>query len=153
MFIDTHCHINMMIKNKFDVPATHDEIKHAQKIIDDARDAGVATIINVGTSLIESVNCVALTAYPGCYAAIGIHPNDVNDQWHDDLKEMKKRWLFNDETRWKHRIVALGEVGLDYHYPNYNKQLQRNAFKAHIELALEQDYHLSYTRAMLLMIP
>ncbi len=142
MFIDTHCHINMMIKKSFDILINNKELLEAEPIIKKATDAGVGALINVGTSLIESANCVALTHYQNCYAAVGIHPNDATNAWQADFKEIKKRWLTDQQNILTHRIVAVGEVGLDYHYPDYNSQRQHDLFKASIELALEQDLAL-----------
>ena len=60
MLIDTHCHINLMVKKEFDQPLTPQEIECAEAIIKECTHAGVTTIINVGTSVIESKNCIAL---------------------------------------------------------------------------------------------
>ena len=60
MLIDTHCHINMIVKKDFDVAMNWQQLNDAQKIIDEAFDNQVTTIINVGTSIIESKNCIAL---------------------------------------------------------------------------------------------
>ena len=96
-FVDTHCHINMMVKKEFDVPLTQDEIAQAKTIIDQAREHDVQTIFNVGTSLTESQNCIALAQrYEHVYAAIGIHPNDATDTWSQDLKTFRP-WLKKKE--------------------------------------------------------
>ena len=78
MLIDTHCHINMMVKKNFDTLLTHDELSAAQAIIEEAQKNNVSCIINVGTSLVESINCISLAQrYAPIYAVIGIHPNDL----------------------------------------------------------------------------
>ncbi len=139
LLIDTHCHINCMIKKNFDQLLTLNEFPHAAQIVDQAAAANVKKIINVGTSLIESINCVELAkSFDACYAAVGIHPNDCTEKWHQDLKEIESLWF--DKRIPKHKnfkIVAIGECGLDRHYPDYNLKRQKDAFKAHIELALE----------------
>lgn len=133
--IDTHCHINTMIKKTFDTPLPKDFIDLAEPIINQANTAGVTKIINVGTSLPESLNCIALAkAFTNCYATIGIHPNDVKSNWHEELITFKK--LLEDCSN---NIVGIGEIGLDYHYPDFDKQLQYSAFKAQIELALQHN--------------
>lgn len=138
MLIDTHCHINMIVKTAFDVPLTTTQLADAQQVVNDAAAADVTRIINVGTSLIESLNCVQLArAYSSIYAAVGIHPNDCTDAWRDDIHALEK--LLSDEHN---KIVAIGECGLDRHYPDYNLQRQKDAFKAQIELALEYDLAL-----------
>lgn len=131
--IDTHCHINTIIKKNFDTPLPDNFIELAQPIIQQAHSAGVTKIINVGTSLPESLNCVQLAkAFSNCYATLGIHPNDVKSGWQEELETFKK--LLEDSSN---KIVGIGEIGLDYHYPDFNKNLQYDAFKGQIELALE----------------
>ena len=137
MLIDTHCHMNMMVKKPFDILISEAEKKAADAIVQQAADAGVTRIINVGTSLPESLNCVELARhYPGVYAAVGLHPNDCTEQWMEDLKEIKA--LIKEENK----VVAIGECGVDKHYPGYNIQRQKDAFKAQVELALENDLAL-----------
>ncbi len=117
MLIDTHCHLNMMVKKEFDVPITSSQIAAASAPLNDALQAGVSRIINVGTSLVESKNSVQLAQhYPNVYAAVGIHPNDCTSTWRDDVKEIAKLAQRHSE----HKIVAIGECGLDCHYPDYN---------------------------------
>ena len=137
--IDTHCHINCIIKENFDRLLTLNEFPQAAHIIDDSAQLLVKKIVNVGTSLIESINCVELAkSFDACYAAVGIHPNDCTEKWSHDLQEIKSLWF--DTTFPKHKnfkIVAIGECGIDRYYPHYNLQRQKDAFKAHIEFALE----------------
>ena len=136
MLVDTHCHMNMMVKKKFDSPMTPQELLNAQSIVDDAAAWGVITLINVGTSLIESRNCVLLAnAYKGVYATVGIHPNDCTESWRKDFQEIKKLASLK-------KVVGIGECGVDRHYPNHNLSRQYDAFKAHIELALEHNLAL-----------
>lgn len=139
MLIDTHCHINMMVKKNFDVLLSRNEITSAQIIIDEAKTHQVTSIINVGTNLIESQNCIALAqTYSSVFASIGLHPNDSTASWKSELHELKSL-LKNKE---KNRIVAIGECGLDRHYPDTNIARQKDVFKAQIELALEHDLAL-----------
>jgi TatD DNase family protein len=139
MLVDTHCHINMMVKREFDVPLQPEEITAAKKIIDDAAQHSVTTILNVGTSVVESKNCVVLAQeFPSLYAAVGIHPNDCTEAWRDDFKEIENLVRYKEGNK----IVAIGECGLDFHYPDFKVQRQKDAFKAQIELALEHDVSL-----------
>ena len=122
-----------MVKKNFDSLLTSKELEDAQHIIQEAHAAQVTRIINVGTSLIESKNCITLAqTYPTVYAAIGIHPNDCTSSWRTDLHEIEQL-IKNDK---KNIILGIGECGLDRHYPGYHLQRQKDAFKAHIELAL-----------------
>jgi TatD DNase family protein len=144
--VDTHCHINLMVKHKngaalFDTALSSEEISEAQVIIKEAETEGVNKIICVGTSLTESLNCLELArTYPNIYCSLGIHPNDATETWHEDLKTF--RTILKDESqnpKENSKIVAIGECGFDFHYPEYNKNRQRDVFKAQIELALEFD--------------
>lgn len=139
MFIDTHGHINMMVKKNFDVLLTPDTILNVRTIINEALTENVNIIINVGTSLVESMNCVTLAyTYPQIYATVGIHPNDCTASWRDDFKQIIN--VVKNKTPYK--IVGIGECGIDKHYPDFNLQRQQDAFRAHIELALEHDLAL-----------
>jgi TatD DNase family protein len=139
MLIDTHCHLNMVTKKTFDALLTSDEITSVESILKEASAHTVTAIINIGTSVIESRNCITLAQkFPSIFAVVGIHPNDLTDNWQTDFKEIQKMISHKDENR----IVGIGECGLDFHYPNYNKQRQYDAFKAQIELALEYNIAL-----------
>ncbi len=140
MLIDTHCHINMMVKKEFDTPLQSHDLIHAQHIASEAAYSDVSIIINVGTSLIESRNCVELAQHiPHVYAVIGIHPNDATASWKSEIIELKKLAQQKESLR----IVGIGECGIDKHYPDFNLSQQRDVFKAQIELALEYDLALS----------
>lgn len=139
MLIDTHCHLNIMVKETFDTPLTLADLAKAQEIVTEAEGAGISTILNVGTSLIESQNCIELARLiPEVYAAIGIHPNDLTNSWKDDLAKLADTLTQKESLK----IVAIGECGLDKHYPDYNLVRQQDAFKAQIELALLHDLPL-----------
>ncbi len=136
MFIDTHCHANMMVKKDFDVPLSNDYYPKALGIFQSAEAIGVSTIINVGTSVVESDNCITLAQdFTHVFATIGTHPNDLTESWRDDIAHYKKLATH----AYDNKIVGIGEIGLDYHYPHYNKQRQYDAFKAQIEIALQFD--------------
>lgn len=138
--VDTHCHINIIVKNDFDIPLPSNYLTLTDNIIQAAQAHQVTKILNVGTSLIESQNCVIIARdFPSCYAAVGIHPNDLNSNWRSELKQIEnlvKQKEFN-------KIVAIGECGIDQHYPDFNLTRQRDGFKAQIELALEYNLALS----------
>ena len=139
MLIDTHCHINIMAKDTFDTVLLPADFQVAQEIILEAHQAQVSRILNISTSVIESYNSIALAKQFPNYiaAAVGIHPNDLTHTWQNDIQEIKKLLTQN-----KQHIKAIGECGLDFHYPDYNTQRQYAGFKAQIELALEHDFPL-----------
>lgn len=140
MLIDTHCHINNMVNPEFDVPLEKTHYPNAQLIVDLAASKEVNKIINVGTSLVESLNCIALAQhFSQVYATVGIHPNDLNENWQKELKEFDK--YLNQKENYK--VIGIGECGMDFHYPNYHQQRQTDGFKAQIELALKYELPLS----------
>lgn len=139
MLIDTHCHINMIVKKTFDIRLNQEELQSAKDIIVQAEKNGVKKILNIGTSLIESLNSIELAIKnANAFASIGIHPNDADDNWQNDLKELKKHLKITSN-----KIIAIGETGLDYHWPDYNKSRQVDVFKAQIETALDNNLGLS----------
>ena len=139
MLIDTHAHINMIIKKSFDTLLTSSEIAKASQIIKEAEKNGVMKLINVGTSVIESKNCILLaTTYQNVYASVAIHPNDCTLEWQQDFNDIR-HMVRNKE---KNKIIAIGECGLDTHYPGYSINRQIDAFKAHIECALANNLPL-----------
>jgi TatD DNase family protein len=139
MLVDTHAHINMMVKKNFDTLMSNQEISDAQLIVAAAQKSDVNKIINVGTSLNESKNCIRLAQqYDAIFAVVGIHPNDLTAEWKNDLSEIKN--LVKNKNQ--NKIVGIGECGMDFHYPDYNIPRQKDAFKAQIEIALEHDLAL-----------
>jgi TatD DNase family protein len=98
-----------------------------------ARQAGVVAIINPGTSLDTSRAALALAErYPMVYAAVGVHP-------HDAKKFTRQTATALRELAAHPKVVAIGEIGLDY-YRNYSPHdAQRRAFAAQLDLAAELD--------------
>lgn len=136
MLIDTHCHVNMLVKSEFDIPLTPEMIEKAEPIIAAAQAVDVDRIINVGTSVVESKNCITLAKrYDRMWAVIGIHPNDCTAEWQNDIKVLEALLSGPDSSL----IVGIGECGIDRHYPGHNLQRQVDVFRAQIELALEHD--------------
>lgn len=144
MLIDTHCHINCMLRG-YQTKSTYTEftpteVQHANTIISQAGQQDVKLIINVGTDLIESLTCIKLAQlYKNCYAIVGIHPNDATENWKSDFQQISSYVKQAQE----HKIIGIGECGIDLHYENYNLARQQDAFKAQIELALEYNLALS----------
>ena len=102
----------------------------------------VSNVINVGTNLQNSKLAIEQAArYDGMYAAVGIHPEDCH--YIDDVSaaiEELAELLGTPESRDERKIVALGEIGLDYHYENYgeipmDKEKQMIFFRAQMEMA------------------
>lgn len=143
MLIDTHCHMNIMVRN-FDNDSvftkfTSEEIEQMKKIISDAQKQDVTKIINVGTNYTESYSCIEIAKlFSNCFATIGLHPNDATDTWQKDIVNFKGLLLQKKENK----IVGIGECGIDKHYPDFNLERQTDVFHAQIQLALEHNLAL-----------
>ena len=123
-FIDSHCHID---GPEYD--ADRDEV------IARAREAGVTTMLNVGTGDPHSgafERAVALAEqHNEIYAAVGVHPHDA--KLFDDVAEQRLSALVNGSKR----VIAWGEIGLDYHYDHSPRDVQRTVFRRQLKLARE----------------
>jgi TatD DNase family protein len=97
----------------------------------------VGYIVNVGTDPENSRVVIAEAArWRGMYAAVGIHPGDC--QWIEDVEpalDEIERMIMNKNSRHAQKIVALGEIGLDYHYDDTDKKKQAYFFDRQLEMA------------------
>ena len=120
MLIDTHAHLYF---NQFD--------EDRKQVIERAHDAGVTKIINIGIDIETSRQCIELAEQnDGLFAAVGIHPNDSTKLDDEALAELKK-WA-------KHpKVVAIGEIGLDFYRDWAPVQTQESALRKQIDLAKE----------------
>ena len=101
---------------------------------------GVAGIINVATNPKNAVACIEQAAkYPQMYCAVGIHPEDCQNDVEDKEEALAaiRALLDTEEKRRKNKIVALGEIGLDYHWEPVQKERQAAFFEAQMEMARE----------------
>ena len=104
-------------------------------------DGEVGGIVNVGTDL-ENAHAVIESAarFENMYAAVGIHPSDGQAYRDIPAAMAELRAIFGDaENRRAKKIVALGEIGLDYHYPDTDKPHQVAFFEEQLKLAEELD--------------
>ncbi len=121
---DTHAHCD-------DARFENEYAGGTDKLILDSFENGVKYIVNIGTCLENSrVSLELASKYDGVYAACGIHPSDVLsydnvDVVIDKLEEMLKN----------KKAVAIGEIGLDYHYEDIPKEPQMLYFEKQMELA------------------
>ena len=136
-FIDTHCHLDIIVKGlgiPADQPLTNSQLINIQPIIEHAAACGVNTIITVGTTASDSHDCITIAQqYPTVYAAVGLHPTNLTASWHNDLTHIEQL-LANMQDN---RIVALGETGIDLYHPGEFRTYQEEAFRAHIQLAIK----------------
>jgi len=127
MLIDTHAHLDFPDFNE-DRPA----------ILQRAREAGVERIITIGTTLQSSRRAIELAEqHDGVYATVGIHPNNVGEEPDDFLDALR-------ELAAHPKVVALGEMGLDYHRleDNIKPDLQTQATSALLASRTEDIEHL-----------
>lgn len=93
------------------------------------QENGIGTIINVGASIASTQSTIALTQqYPFLYGAAGVHPSETAE-----LDEDKLCWL--EQQCRREKIAAVGEIGLDYHWPEPDRALQKYWFEKQLELA------------------
>jgi TatD DNase family protein len=118
ILIDTHAHISKK-----------DYSNRIDDLIQSAKDVGITKIINVGTNLKTSEECINLSEkYEELYATCGIHPHDAD--------QAPKRYIYNLEEFAKHpKTVAIGEIGLDYHYNISTPKAQQVIYKEQLEFA------------------
>ena len=123
--IDTHAHLTMK--------AYGDDL---EQVIQNAEAVGVKTILDVGTDIESSRACVEnARRFTGVFAAAGVHPHDAAGMSADDFGELARLLELPE-------VVALGEIGLDYHYDFSPRDLQRSTFKSQLELGLKKDIPL-----------
>lgn len=138
MFVDTHCHLNIMMNKKPDDLLQESDFPTIATIVDAAMSVGVEKIINVGTSIPESMNSLEIAKrFDGVVASVGVHPCDSNEMSHADICSAMATiddWLKDKEER---KIVALGETGLDFYHKPFDMARQKDMFVMHIERSLK----------------
>lgn len=121
---DTHAHCD-------DARFENEYLGGTDKLILDSFEAGVEYIVNIGTCLENSQVSIDLAnKYEGVYAACGIHPSDVLSYDNVDMVISKLEEMLKDK-----KAVAIGEIGLDYHYEDVPKEIQMLYFEKQMELA------------------
>jgi len=119
MLIDTHCHIH-----ESDYPLPINEVMAR------AAEADVAKYICVGTSEISSADAVTFAdGHVASFAAVGVHPHETKDGY-SKIVELAGA---------SEKVIAIGEIGLDYFYTHSPREVQLRALKDQIEVALAHD--------------
>lgn len=122
MIVDSHAHL--------DLPAFG---KDRDQVIARARQQGVSVIINVGLDVGSSQASLKLAQdYPDVFAAVGFHPNEASRMVNNDLSSLAE--LTEDS-----RVVAIGEIGLDFYRKSSPRQRQLEVFREQLDLAAELD--------------
>ncbi|MCR5102516.1 MAG: TatD family hydrolase [Butyrivibrio sp.] len=118
MIFDTHAHYD---DEQFD--------DDREVLLNSFKEAGIEKVVNACSDMDSIKRVLKLCEdYSFIYAAIGIHPSDSGDLTEDDLK-----WI--EEKCKDSKVLAIGEIGLDYHYPDPKKEIQIKWFKYQIEMA------------------
>ena len=122
---DAHCHLD---DEHFD--------EDREKLIEEIFEAGVTKLISAGYNLNGSKNSLKLSKkYDFIYSTVGISPNDLNEKYLDEIAEIERILEENKNENFNNKkLVAIGEIGLDYHYDT-DKDIQKDAFIKQIELA------------------
>lgn len=118
MLIDTHVHLD---------DPRYDPDREA--MFQRAQDAGVEKFVTIGCDLSTSYSAVQLASErPNVYATVGVHPHEVKrieSNWYKELSQLAQQ----------PKVVAFGEIGLDYHYDHSPREVQRQRFREQIGLA------------------
>lgn len=122
MLVDSHCHLDRLDLERLGL--TMDEV------IAHAVSQGVTQILSVGIDLETAANVIAIAEqYPAVYASVGLHPSEQVDVEPDETAYLQ---LARHE-----KVIAIGEMGLDYYYNDTGLENQRDRFARQIQVARE----------------
>lgn len=121
LIFDSHAH--------YDDPAFD---RDRDELLESLFEKNVCAIVNVGANLKTSQSSIELAEkYPSIWAAVGVHPQDAESLTSDYIEILR--------AMLKHKkVVAIGEIGLDYHYDGFNKKVQQQVFEDQLKLAKER---------------
>ncbi len=120
MIFETHAHYD---DEAFD--------EDRDSLLNSLHEAGIEYVVNVGAGIETTKKTLELTErYPFVYGAVGVHPSETAELNEDNFK-----WL--RETAKKPKVVAIGEIGLDYYWDTPERQIQKEWFLRQMDLALE----------------
>lgn len=118
MLIDSHAHLD-----------GEEFAQDREEVLAFAKKMGIDRIVNVGFDLPSSRRSIALAGrYPGVYAAVGVHPHEAGEAPENYLEELEK-------LASQPKVVAIGEIGLDYFYNHSEPEVQKRIFREQIRLA------------------
>lgn len=121
-FVDSHAHLD---DKKYE--------DDRDLLIEQLYDAGIKYCINVGESVATSLASIDLAAkYDMIFATVGIHPHHADNVTEDDLIEIER-------ISSAHKVVAVGEIGLDYYYDTSSRENQKKIFQKQLDVAVKVD--------------
>lgn len=122
MFTDTHCHIYKEYYENID------------EILNNAKNVNINRVINNGCSNTSNIEVLDLIdKYQEMYGALGVHPEETENYKEEDI-------TFIENNLSNKKVIAIGEIGLDYHYTKENKEEQIKLFER--QLSLAEKYHM-----------
>jgi len=118
-FIDTHCHLDILESTP-------------EETIIEAKQAGVQRMVTIAVDE-PSLDFVSSTVqeFPAVYGSVGFHPHDASKLTKSLLQKIRQ--LAEEQDK----LIAIGEIGLDYHYMNSPAEIQQQAFRKQLQLAVE----------------
>ena len=118
-FIDTHCHLDILESTP-------------EETIFEAKQAGVQRMVTIAVDepSLDFVSSV-VQKFPAVYGSVGFHPHEASKLTKSLLQKIRK--LAEEQ----HKLIAIGEIGLDYHYMNSPAEIQQQAFRKQLQLAVE----------------
>ncbi|MFQ6723975.1 MAG: TatD family hydrolase [Clostridia bacterium] len=127
--IDTHCHLSMVLDEEGKI-----DFNQIDDILRQMKSNNVTHAITIGSNMNDSKLSVEIAnKYDNIYCAVGVHPEEVESFDIVELENLVKANLNNG------KLVAIGEIGLDYYWRKDNKEEQIEIFKKQIELAKKYD--------------
>ncbi len=121
MIFDTHVH--------YDDPAFDED---RDSLIASLEKSGIGNVVDIGASIDTTRKALELAhKYDFVYAAVGVHPSEVEELTEDSF-ELLSEWSEDG------RCVAIGEIGLDYHWPEPGRELQKKWFRRQLDLARQK---------------
>ncbi len=117
MYFETHAHYD---DKKFD--------EDRNEILNSLKENNIKYVVNVGADMKSSYDSIKLSQeYDFIYASVGVHPHEARNMKEEDYKTLEQ-WLQYD------KVVALGEIGLDYYYDFSPREVQREVFKKQLKI-------------------
>ena len=117
MYFETHAHYD---DKKFD--------EDRNEILNSLKENNIKYVVNVGADMKSSYDSIKLSQeYDFIYASVGVHPHEARNMKEEDYKILEQ-WLQYD------KVVALGEIGLDYYYDFSPREVQREVFKKQLKI-------------------
>ena len=132
--VDTHCHLSMAVDKEGKV-----DYNQIDEILKQMDSNGVTHAITIGSNMKDSkISVEIVNKYDNIYCAVGVHPEEIDSFNIVELEDLVRENLNSG------KLVAIGEIGLDYYWRKDNKEAQIEIFKKQIELAKKYNLPLIF---------